>query len=92
MSPQLGVFYDRPAPDKPAYVNEGDLFTVNDELCLIEAMKFFNPVSLSSFDVYNSNMKYRVVKKVALDGQSVNQGELLYVIRPEVEDGVLVNT
>ena len=36
-----GVFYRKPAPDKPAYKSEGDIVAVGDVVGLIEVMKSF---------------------------------------------------
>ena len=41
-----GVFYRSAAPDEPFLVNEGDVVSGEDTLCLIEAMKIFNPIQL----------------------------------------------
>jgi acetyl-CoA carboxylase biotin carboxyl carrier protein len=39
-----GIFYRRPAPDKPAYVEEGDTVQAGDTVGLIEVMKNFSEV------------------------------------------------
>ena len=43
-APMPGVFYRSAAPDEPFFVNEGDSVTGEDTICLIEAMKIFNPI------------------------------------------------
>ena len=43
-APMPGVFYRSAAPDEPFFVNEGDLVAGEDTICLIEAMKIFNPI------------------------------------------------
>ncbi|MBR1131847.1 acetyl-CoA carboxylase [Bradyrhizobium iriomotense] len=43
-SPLPGIFYRRPAPDKPAYKNDGDVVADSDTIGLIEVMKSFNEV------------------------------------------------
>ena len=43
-APMPGVFYRSAAPDEPFLVNEGDVVSGEDTLCLIEAMKIFNPI------------------------------------------------
>ena len=43
-APMPGVFYRSAAPDEPFFVNEGDTVSGEDTLCLIEAMKIFNPI------------------------------------------------
>jgi acetyl-CoA carboxylase biotin carboxyl carrier protein len=41
LAPLPGVFYRKPAPDKPAYKSEGDTVAVGDVVGLIEVMKSF---------------------------------------------------
>jgi acetyl-CoA carboxylase biotin carboxyl carrier protein len=41
LAPLPGVFYRKPAPDKPAYKSEGDMVAVGDVVGLIEVMKSF---------------------------------------------------
>ena len=43
-SPLPGIFYRKPAPDKPDYKTDGDTITENDTIGLIEVMKSFNEV------------------------------------------------
>ena len=43
-APMPGVFYRSAAPDEPFFVNEGDIVSGEDTICLIEAMKIFNPI------------------------------------------------
>ncbi len=44
LSPLPGTFYRRPAPDKPAYKEDGDAVKKGDVIGLIEVMKSFNEV------------------------------------------------
>ena len=41
LAPLPGVFYRKPAPDKPAYKSDGDMVAVGDVVGLIEVMKSF---------------------------------------------------
>ncbi len=43
-SPLPGIFYRKPAPDKPAYKADGDAIVDDDTIGLIEVMKSFNEV------------------------------------------------
>lgn len=43
-SPLPGIFYRKPAPDKPDYKTEGDMIAETDTIGLIEVMKSFNEV------------------------------------------------
>ena len=44
MSPLSGVFYDKPAPDQPAFVETGTVVKKGQTLCLLETMKVFTKV------------------------------------------------
>lgn len=41
-APLVGVFYAAPSPEKPAFVQVGDVVEEGETLCLIEAMKMMN--------------------------------------------------
>lgn len=43
-SPIVGVVYLSPNPNAPAFVKEGDEVKAGQTLCMVEAMKTFNPV------------------------------------------------
>ena len=43
-SPIVGVGYLSPNPNAPTFVKEGDTVEVGQTLCMVEAMKTFNPV------------------------------------------------
>ncbi|OGA44048.1 MAG: acetyl-CoA carboxylase, biotin carboxyl carrier protein [Betaproteobacteria bacterium RIFCSPLOWO2_12_FULL_65_110] len=40
----VGVFYRRPSPDQPPFVQVGSVVAANDPVCLIEVMKMFTGV------------------------------------------------
>lgn len=44
VSPLPGVFYRRPAPDKPEFKSEGDRVEAGDVIGLVEVMKSFHEV------------------------------------------------
>lgn len=44
LSPMPGTFYQSPSPEEPYYAEVGTVVSEEDTLCLIEAMKIFNPV------------------------------------------------
>jgi len=44
IAPLPGIFYRRPAPDKPEFVQVGDTVEVGQAIGLIEIMKQFNEV------------------------------------------------
>ncbi|MCB1692352.1 MAG: ATP-grasp domain-containing protein [Pseudomonadales bacterium] len=87
LSPSTGVFYRTPSPTEPEYVNVGDIVTTDTTLCQLEAMKVFTPVNLNSFagddgEVYSSGQRYEIMRINLASGQQVNEGDLLFVIRP----------
>jgi biotin carboxyl carrier protein len=43
-APMSGVFYRRPSPDQPAYVEVGDTVKKKQVLALLETMKVFQKV------------------------------------------------
>ena len=87
LSPSTGVFYRTPSPSEPEYVNVGDLVSTEDTLCQLEAMKMFTPVTLNTFvgdggELYPSETRYEITRINIAGGQQVNEGDLLFVIRP----------
>ena len=93
LSPSTGVFYRTPSPSEPEYVNVGDIVTTDDILCQLEAMKMFTPVNLNSFsvtegEVYSSAQKYKIKRINLTTGQQVNEGDLLFVIKPLLEEDI----
>ncbi|HIG42423.1 MAG TPA: hypothetical protein EYQ14_18055 [Gammaproteobacteria bacterium] len=87
LSPSTGVFYRTPSPAEPEYVTVGDVITTEDTLCQLEAMKMFTPMNLGTFsnedgELYSSISKYQVTRINLASGQQVNEGDLLFVIKP----------
>jgi oxaloacetate decarboxylase alpha subunit len=73
-SPMVGVFYRSSSPGAPAYVEEGDVVTVGQTLCLLEAMKLFNELK--------AEHDGRVVAIHVESGQPVEFGQLLFELAP----------
>lgn len=71
-SPIVGVVYLSPDPTKPDYVAVGDTVKEGDIVCLIEAMKTFNPVK--------AHRSGTVTKILVESGDPVEYGESLLVI------------
>ena len=71
-SPMVGVVYLSSEPSAPAFVQEGDIVGVGQTLCLIEAMKTFNPVKATKTG--------RVKKILVQSGSPVEFNEPLFVI------------
>ena len=82
-----GIFYRTASPAESDFVLEGDIVTVSQTLGLMEAMKMFSPITLSSFNnanvvLYNENTKFRVERIINNNGQQVSSGDLLYIVTP----------
>ena len=85
-APSGGLFYSAASPNDPPFVRVGDVVSRAKTLCLIEAMKLFRSVSLSSLDaggeLFDRSATYEVLRVNAANGQVVNQGDLLFVVKP----------
>ncbi len=91
LSPSTGVFYRTPSPSEPEYVSVGDTISTEDTLCQLEAMKMFTPMNLNTFsnkdgELYSSKSTYQVTRVNLTTGQQVNEGDLLFVIKPVTAD------
>lgn len=71
-SPMVGVVYLAPDNTKPNYVKVGSLVAEGDTVCLIEAMKTFNPVK--------AHKGGRVTKILIENGDPVEYGQPLVII------------
>jgi acetyl-CoA carboxylase biotin carboxyl carrier protein len=69
-----GVFYAKPSPDEPDFVKVGDAIEVGQTLCLVEAMKLYNPIESEESGV--------IVSIEVSDGQAIEYGQTLFKIRP----------
>jgi acetyl-CoA carboxylase biotin carboxyl carrier protein len=74
-SPIVGTFYEAPSPGAPPFVKAGDSVEVGQVLCIVEAMKLLNEIE--------SDVAGEVVKKLAVNGQPIEYGQDLFVIRPK---------
>ena len=72
-SPIVGTFYESPSPGSPPFVKVGDKVEVGQLLCIVEAMKLMNEIE--------SDVQGEIVKKVATNGQPIEYGQELFVIR-----------
>ncbi len=71
-SPMVGVVYLSADPKTPNYVKVGDTVAEGDTVCLVEAMKTFNPVK--------AHKGGKVAKILVESGDPVEYGEPLVVI------------
>ena len=72
-SPIVGTFYRSPSQDADAYVEESDLVTTGQVLCIIEAMKLMNEIE--------SEADGRLVKILVESGATVEYGQPLFLIK-----------
>jgi acetyl-CoA carboxylase biotin carboxyl carrier protein len=73
-APLLGTFYVAPEPGAPPFVQVGTAITEDTTVGLIEVMKVFNSV--------RANVKGTVVQVVAQNGQFVEYGQTLFLVKP----------
>ncbi len=74
-SPIVGTFYEAPSPGAPPFVKVGDTVEVGQVLCIVEAMKLLNEIE--------SDVAGEIVKKLATNGQPIEYGQELFVVRPK---------
>ncbi|MBK5208607.1 MAG: acetyl-CoA carboxylase biotin carboxyl carrier protein [Flavobacteriaceae bacterium] len=73
-SPIIGTFYRKPSPDKPVFVEVGDIVTPNTIVCMVEAMKLFNEIE--------SEVSGKIVKILVEDGTPVEYGQPIFLVEP----------
>lgn len=74
ISPINGIFYRSPSPGAAPFVNEGDIVSAGDVLCIIEAMKIMNEIK--------AEKKCKILKVLCENGSSVAVGTKLFLIEP----------
>jgi len=74
-----GMFYQRPRPDEPPYVEIGTLVDNGATLGLVEVMKCFSAVVYGGGDL---PARAEIVEVRADDGAEVETDEILFVVRP----------
>jgi acetyl-CoA carboxylase biotin carboxyl carrier protein len=73
-SPIVGTFYECSAPGSPPFVRVGESVQPGKVLCIIESMKLMNEIEAEISGVIEA--------KLVPNGQPVEYGEALFVIRP----------
>jgi len=73
-SPLVGTFYRAPSPGAPPFVEEGDIVSKGQVLCIIEALKVMNEIE--------SDIDGKIVKILVENGQPVEYGQELFYIEP----------
>ncbi|WP_147533909.1 acetyl-CoA carboxylase biotin carboxyl carrier protein [Bacillus marasmi] len=74
-SPMVGTFYAAPSPDADAYVKVGQQVSDESIVCIVEAMKLFNEIE--------AEVKGEIVEILVKDGQLVEYGQPLFLVKPE---------
>ncbi len=74
IAPMVGTFYRASTPDASPFVQEGDLITPGQTVCIIEAMKLFNEIQ--------SDLQGHVVKVLVENAAPVEYGQPLLLVRP----------
>ena len=82
-----GIFYRASSPSEPDFAQEGDIVDIEQTLGLMEAMKMFSPITLTSFNrqdavLYDPDTKFRIERIINANGQQVSSGDLLYIVTP----------
>jgi len=73
-SPMVGTFYSAPKPGTPAFVKVGDVVSVGQVLCIVEAMKLMNEIE--------SEVAGTVVEVLVNNAEPVQFGQVLFRIEP----------
>ena len=71
----MGTFYESPSPGSPPFVKAGDEVSEGQMLCIIEAMKLMNEIE--------ADASGELVKRLVANGQPVEYGQPLFLIRPK---------
>ena len=73
-SPIIGTFYRKSAPDKPNFVEIGDVIKADSVVCIIEAMKLFNEIE--------AEVSGKIVKVLVDESSPVEFGQPLFLVDP----------
>lgn len=73
-SPIVGTFYESQAPGSPPFIQVGERIQPGKVLCIIESMKLMNEIE--------SEVSGTVVKRLVENGQPVEYGEVLFLVKP----------
>jgi len=73
-SPIIGTFYRKSAPDKPNFIEVGDVIKADSVVCIIEAMKLFNEIE--------AEVSGKIVKVLVDESSPVEFGQPLFLVDP----------
>ncbi len=74
VSPMVGTFYRAPSPDADPFVKEGDMVSVGQTVCIIEAMKIMNEIEVE--------VSGRVTRVLLENGVPVEYNTPLFIVDP----------
>jgi acetyl-CoA carboxylase biotin carboxyl carrier protein len=74
-SPIVGTFYTSSAPGAEPFVRVGDVIKPGKVLCIVESMKLMNEIE--------SEISGTIVKRLVENGQPVEYGETLFLVKPD---------
>lgn len=75
VSPMVGTFYAASSPEDDPFVKPGDQVSKDSIVCIIEAMKLFNEIE--------SEVNGEIVKVLVENGQLVEYGQPLFLVKAE---------
>jgi acetyl-CoA carboxylase biotin carboxyl carrier protein len=78
-APSDGIFYRRPSPDAPPYVEVGSKVTAGSMLGLVEIMKCFHHITYGGPGLPESG---EITKILAEDTSEVRFGQPLFLVKP----------
>jgi acetyl-CoA carboxylase biotin carboxyl carrier protein len=73
-SPMVGTFYAAPKQGEKPFVSVGSSVNEESDVCIIEAMKVFN--------VIKAETSGTIAKVMIQDGQPVEHGTVLFLVKP----------
>ena len=79
-APTEGIFYRRPDPESPSFVDEGDVVERGKVLGLVEVMKCFNQIVYGSDE--DMPPKAKVTRVIPGDSDEVKLGQALFFVEP----------
>lgn len=74
-APMSGVFYRRPSPEQPPYVEVGDIVKKKQVLGLLETMKVFQKIKAPAAG--------KVAEIIAVNETPLSDGDLMFILETE---------
>ncbi|MEZ4440630.1 MAG: hypothetical protein R3B72_16140 [Polyangiaceae bacterium] len=80
-APTSGRYYGRPAPDKPPFVEVGQVIAIGDPVGVLEIMKTFNRIAYGD-DHGRLPSPAKVVRVFPKDGEDLEAGDPIVEVEP----------